>query len=164
MTKEELKDIIKECIMEMTSDNNTDIESVNEGLFKKSVKLPEEMRFTYDDFQKASAFKKKLEDSIKYYEKEGADKKQISKHVYTAYFGNVANAFDKGIKDNRKYEAKLHILVPYIKKYDDKKDAVIKDIVNTQKVLDGAVEKGTALTPLQKAYKADIDKALKMLQ
>ena len=164
MTKEELKDIIKECIMEMTSDNNTDMESVNEGLFKKSVKLPEELKLTYDDFQKASAFKKKLEYDIKYYEKEGADKKQISKYVYIVYFGIIGNTFDKGIKDNRKYEAKLHMLVPYIKKYDDKKDAIVKDMVSTQKALDNLVEKGTALTPLQKAYKADVDKALKMLQ
>lgn len=170
MTKEELKDIIKECIMEMSSETDSNTEVVSEGLFgKKKVKLPKDMQLTYDDFQKASVFKKRLDEVMKYLEKEGADKKQLSNMVQTIYFGIVGNTFmdsdgKRSNMDTKKYEPKLTMIVPYIKKYDDKKDDIIRDMVITKESLEKMAAKGKELKPLQKAYKADLEKAIKMLQ
>lgn len=194
MTNEELKSLIKECIAEIRTESAapevTDVDKdiveesapevtevegevavdedtvLSEGIFSKKEKLPK-CPITLDpkDALSASVFKKKTTEIIKFYKENGYTDKQISKLVFGWYYEIVIRTFDNKNNSNRTYEPKMVYLAGLLNKYAEKKyiDIIVKDINRTIKSLEKTAEK-KELTSLQKAYLADIKKAIKVLE
>ena len=153
MKREELIDLINECIEKIEAKNTTVVE---EG---KKVSIPADMKITVEDIEKASVFKRKVLAVVKYLEDNGADKKTISKNIVGMYYAVLGTTFANGVNSAKPYQPKVEFLAKLLKKYPEKSARVKKDISKTI----AALEKKDNLTALQKAWLNDIEKAAKVL-
>ena len=132
---------------------------VTEALFGKKKHLPAEYKLTVDDFAKLSDFKNKVNDMIDYMNKEGFTKEESTSVVSWLYWGVIGNTFS-ATGSALKYEPKMNFIAPLIKKYCI--DKHIKRIKNDMEKTIASFEKKdpNSLTPVQKAYYADIKSAV----
>lgn len=128
-------------------------------LFGKKKHLPAEYKLTVEDFNKASVFKKKVTEIVNYMNKEGFTKEESTGPISALYWGVLGNTF-AATGSAVRYEPKMNFLAPIIKKYCI--DKHIKRIKNDMEKTITALEKKdpNSMTPVQKAYYADIKSAV----
>lgn len=122
--------------------------------FFKSLSIPKELKLGDDDIRSAAKFKSKSVKLIKYMEDNDFTEGKIANTVLTFYYAILGTTFANGINSDEKYEPKLQFYATLANKYcdEDQKARIKQDIEQTITALNNR----ETLTPLQKAWMADI--------